>query len=136
MWPIRVVRMKTRLIKTAMSGAAASAVDVVCIVALVELAGVAVGASAFVAACVGSSVSFTLSKFWAFSCRRPVHTEQVASFAGVALGTAAFNGVIVHFGYSVLGLPYLIAWLATAVGVFLVWSYPAQARLVFAPRTP
>jgi len=128
--------MRTKqLIKTAMSGAAASVVDVACIVALVELLGVGVGAAAFLAACTGATVSFTLNKFWAFRCRRAVQADQVATFAGVTLVTATFNAVTVHVASAMLGAPYLVAWLVAAVGVFLAWSYPAQSRLVFQPES-
>ncbi len=114
-----------------MSGVAATCVDVVGIVLLIELAGVPVGLAAFFAACVGAIVNFVLSKYWAFGDRTPVDPKQLGKYAGVALATAVLNACTIHVLAVVIGFQYLAAKAMAAIGIFLVWSYPAQAKLVF-----
>jgi hypothetical protein len=56
---------------------------------------------------------------------------QVSSYALVSLVTAMFCAASVHLFAVILGWPYLLAKAAAALLVFAMWSYPAQARLVF-----
>lgn len=118
-----------------MSGAVANVVEVAAIVAFIEIVGLAVGIAAFAAACIGATCNFLLSKFWAFKCERPLAVRQAATYAGVALGTATFNAIVIHVCATVLHMPYLVAWLLATVAIFLLWSYPAQALLVFSPAS-
>lgn len=124
--------MAGRILKTGLSGFAGAIIDVIVLIILVELAGMQVGWAAFAAAASGAGVTFVLSKFWAFRDRTPVKVKQVGVYAFVSLVTAICMAVSVHVLAIVLGLAYLIAKGIASVVVFLCWSYPAQARLVFA----
>ena len=129
--------MTRRILKTGLSGIVATVVDVIAMILLVELGDVPVGFAAFLAASTGAIVNFTVSKFWAFRDTSPVDGRQVATFAMVALVTSAFVAVSVHVLAAMIGIQYLVAKAIAAVLVFVCWSYPAQARLVFplAPST-
>ena len=120
-----------RVAKTACSGLGAVVVDAAAMIALIELANVPVGIAAFLAACCGAVANFIISKFWAFADRSRVSARQLGSFAIVVLVNAAFVATCVHFLANLFGVQYLVSkWLASALG-FVVWSYPAQAKLVF-----
>lgn len=109
--------------------------DVLLLIVLVEVAGLVVGAAAFLAAASAAVVNFTLTKFWAMRDPDPFDIAQAARYGLVSLATWTLVAVSVH-GLYVLGLPYLIAKAISAVSVFLLWSYPAQVRFVFPKAAP
>ena len=106
-------------------------IDVTTMVALVEVLGLAFGVAAFLGAAAGAGASFCLAKFWAFADRSAVQIKQIGAYAFVSLGTATFVACSVHLLAAVMGVQYLVAKAASALVVFLFWSYPAQSRLVF-----
>lgn len=114
---------------------AGMAIDVTTMVALVEVLGLGFGVAAFLGAASGAGASFFLAKFWAFRDRSGLDLKQVGAYAFVSLGTATFVACSVHVLAEVMGVPYLAAKAASALVIFLCWSYPAQSRLVF-PRAP
>lgn len=120
-----------RLVKTGLTGAGATAIEVAGIVLLVEVFSVPVGLAAFFAALFGATVNLILSKYWAFGERTPIGVGQVSRYALVALCTSTLNGLTVHVLATIVGLHYLIAKAISATSIFLLWSYPAQAKLVF-----
>lgn len=124
-----------RLFKVGASGALATAVDVALLVVLVELVGVYVTVAAFLAATAGGVANFLVNKFWAFRDRSRIDLRQVSSYAFVSVTTACFVALSVHVFAVLMGMPYLIAKAVAAFLVFLLWSYPAQAKLVF-PEAP
>lgn len=121
------------MVRTGVSGLAGTAIDVTTMILLVELAGAAAGVAAFLGASAGAGASFCLAKFWAFGERGGAALRQLWAYALVSLGTATFVAGAVHLLADVMGAHYLVAKAASAVVVFLCWSYPAQSRLVF-PR--
>jgi putative flippase GtrA len=121
------------MVRVGLSGALATLIDVLTLIALVELAGVYVTIAAFVAALNGGVTNFLVNKFWAFNDYSRIHFRQISSYAAVSLVTALFVAAAVHLFAIVIGWPYLIAKALAAVTVFAAWSYPAQAKLVF-PR--
>jgi putative flippase GtrA len=123
--------MTTRILKTGLAGIAGTLIDIIALIVLVEVAGVAVGWAAFLAASAGAVVVFTLSKLWAFRDRSPLAARQVGAFAFVSLVNATFMAFAVHLMAIVMGMAYLIAKGLSAVLVFACWSYPAQSRIVF-----
>jgi putative flippase GtrA len=125
------------MMRTGLSGAAATALDVAVMVVLVELLRTRVGWAAFCAASCGAVANFTINKYWAFRDRSPIDPRQVIAYGAVALGAAGLAAVSVHLLVEVGGHGYLWAKGLAAVGVFALWSYPAQSRLVFpAARLP
>jgi putative flippase GtrA len=130
-----VTHRSKRLVKVGLSGMIATAIDVVTLIALVELLGSHVTIAAFLAAVAGGVGNFAVNKYWAFKDRSPVDLRQVASYAIVSLVTAMFVASMVHVLAVLLGVPYLLAKAIAAALAFILWSYPAQSRLVFrAPR--
>ena len=123
-----------RILRTGVSGFAGTVIDVITLVLLVELAGISVGWAAFLAAGSGAGIAFLLSKFWAFRDRSPIQPRQIGAYAAVSLVTAICMACSVHFLAVTLRITYLIAKGIASLFVFAVWSYPAQARLVF-PHT-
>ncbi len=120
-----------RIVRTGVSGLTATALDVGVLAGLVELAGAPVALAAFVGALCGGVVSFLLGKYWAFLSPRPIEPRQILTYAMVSLGTAALMAGAVHVLAITIGMPYLLAKAIAAAAIFLLWSYPAQAKLVF-----
>jgi putative flippase GtrA len=128
-----VTQSSKRLMKVGVSGVVATAIDVVTLILLVEGVGAHVTVAAFLAAIAGGIANFFVNKYWAFKDPTPIDLRQVASYALVSLVTAMFVAASIHVFAVLIGLPYLLAKGMAAVLVFLLWSYPAQSRLVFRP---
>ena len=119
-----------------LGGVLGTAVDVVVLAALVER-GAAIAPSAFAGSVAGAGVSFVISKYVAFGDRSPVRLRQVAAFGLVGATTALLTAIAMQLAAVVMGVPYLLAKALCAAGLFVLWSYPAQRRLVFraSPRS-
>jgi len=120
-----------RMMRVGVSGIVATTVDVTALVVLVELLRSHVTIAAFLAAALGGVTNFFINKYWAFADDAPLEIRQVAIYALVSLVTAAFTAAAIHILAVLIGVPYLIAKAIAAALVFLIWTYPAQARLVF-----
>ncbi|RMH43447.1 MAG: GtrA family protein [Deltaproteobacteria bacterium] len=123
-----------RVARSGACGAIGSAADLAALVVLVERAAAPPAAAAAVAALCGACVCFALNRRWAFRDRSPLRWRQVGRFAVVAGGAAALNAAVVGALVGVLRGAYLAAKAVSACVVFATWTYPTQARLVFAPR--
>lgn len=123
--------MTKRMMRVGVSGMVATGVDVTALVLLVELLRSHVTIAAFLAAALGGVTNFLINKYWAFGDDAPLEIRQVTIYALVALVTAAFTAAAIHILAVLIGVPYLIAKAIAAGLVFLIWTYPAQARLVF-----
>jgi putative flippase GtrA len=130
------VTRNKRILRTGLSSLIGTGADLVAMVLLVEVLGVAVGLAAFLGAGVGAATGFVLSKFYAFKDPRPVDPRQVAMFALVALANASFVATAVHVLSVGFGVPYLLGKVLAASISFICVSYPAQSRLVFRPLRP
>lgn len=119
------------MVKTGLSGIAASVVDLIALVTLVEIVDLPVGVAAFVAAALGGVIGFAISKGWAFDDQRPTEFRQVAAFAGVALGNAILVVAFLQLLVSGSSVAYPVAKGAASLVAFVLWSYPAQAQWVF-----
>jgi len=100
-------------------------------IALVELGRVPVAVAAFLAAATGAVVNFTGNKLWSFQDRTPTAFRQLAAYVLVCIATWSFVALAVHLLFTV-GTPYVLAKAVAQILVFISWSYPAQARFVFA----
>lgn len=125
--------MSKQMVRVAASGVIATSVDVAALIALVELLGSHVTLAAFFAATFGAITNFLINKYWAFRDPAPLELRQVTVYAFVSLVTAAFVAATVHVLAVLMHLPYLLAKAIAAALVFVVWTYPAQSRLVFPP---
>ncbi len=121
----------SQIIKTGLSGIAATMIDFVALIALVELASVSIVVAALVAAGVGAVVGFVITKQWAFKDRGPTDTRQITAYTVVAVGNAFLVAVVLKLLVALSGVFYPIAKVLASVVAFALWSYPAQARWVF-----
>lgn len=127
--------MFKRVMRVSASSILATTVDVVALVALVEVLGMHVTVAAFLAAVCGGVTNFLVNKYWAFADVAPLDVRQVSLYVVVSLVNAMFVAASLHVFAVLIGVPYLAAKAVAAALVFLVWSYPAQAKLVF-PAMP
>ncbi|CAN5700559.1 hypothetical protein BH11MYX2_BH11MYX2_20840 [soil metagenome] len=127
---------KRQLVAAGLGGVASTAADMSALALMVEAAHISVPVAAFLASAFGAVVNFTLNKYVAFKDKTPVSFDQLARFSVVAIATALMMAlgmkiVAVHFG-----VPYMLAKVLCAASIFIVWTYPAQRRLVFARLQP
>jgi putative flippase GtrA len=116
-----------------LAGGLGTAADVAVLTALVE-SGAAIAPSAFAGSLAGAVVCFVVNKYVAFRDRSPVRVGQLVAFGLVAAVTALIMALAMQLVAVDLGVPYLLAKLMCAAVVFVLWSYPAQKRLVFRVR--
>lgn len=121
--------MRTQLL-AGIGGALGTALDVTTLVLLVH-AGVAIPAAAFAGATIGAVACFVLNKYVAFRDGKPVTASQLARFGIVAVATALLMALAMKVVAVKLGVPVLPAKLMCAATIFVLWTYPAQRRLVF-----
>lgn len=119
------------MVRVGVSGVVATSLDVGTLIFLVEVLRSHVTVAAFLAATLGGVCNFLINKYWAFRDSSRIDLRQVTVYAFVSLVTAAFVAATVHLLAVVLIVPYLLAKAIAAALVFLVWTYPAQSRLVF-----
>lgn len=111
---------------------AATALDVVTLLALVRVAHVTAGLAAAAGCIAGGALNFVLSRRWVFAARGRSATRQLAAYGVlVVLGSAVMAGVLVHAGTALLGAPILAAKATAAALVFVTWTYPVSERVVF-----
>ncbi len=120
------------LVTAGFGGIAATIVDVAVLVLLVEVIALSIPVSAFLASTAGAVMNFVLNKYIAFRDRSPITFQQVARFGAVAVATALLMALAMKLVAVELGVPYVVAKLLCAVTVFILWTYPAQRKLVFA----
>lgn len=117
-----------------LAGAIGTVLDFAALILLVELVGLSIPVSTFLAASAGAAVCFLMNKHVAFRDRTPVTLQQVARFGFVAVSAAFLMACAMQIVAVDLRLPYLAAKALCAALIFLAWTYPAQRRLVFARR--
>lgn len=132
-----LVKNPRELIAAGFGGAVGTCFDITLLVLLVE-SGRSIPVAAFLAAGVGAATNFLLNKYVAFRDRSPITLQQLGRFAGVAVATALLMSLAMKVIAVELGVPYMVAKLASAAVIFAVWTFPAQRRLVFKPvlRSP
>ena len=122
-----------QLLTAGFGGVVATLFDISALVLLVE-SGVSVPVAAFLAACAGAAMNFLLNKYIAFRDSSPITVEQLGRFGAVAVTTAMLMALAMKVVAVELGVQYMLAKLICAVVVFIVWTYPAQKKLVFRRR--
>jgi len=130
---VRFVSKSREMVAAGVGGVMATATDVALLVALVA-GGVSIPVAAFLASAIGAVVNFVFNKHVAFQDRSPITTDQLVRFVGVALATGLALAVLMKLVALELGVPVLPAKLLCAAIVFVLWTYPAQRRLVFVRR--
>ena len=122
------------LVTAGFGGIAATLVDVAVLILLVEVIGLSIPVSAFLASSAGAAMNFVLNKYIAFRDRSPITIRQLVRFGAVAVATALLMALAMKLVAVELGVPYIVAKLLCAVTIFMVWTYPAQRKLVFSTR--
>jgi putative flippase GtrA len=122
------------MLAAGLGGAIGTVLDFAALVLLVELVGLSIPVSAFLAATAGAAACFLLNKHVAFRDRTEVTLRQVARFGLVAVAAALLMACAMRIVAVDLRLPYPAAKALCAAIVFVAWTYPAQRRLVFARR--
>ena len=122
-----------QMVKAGMSGGVGTAIDVSLLVLLVKH-GTPVALAAFFSAAAGAVACFTMNKYVAFRDGTPVTWKQLGRFGFVDVATALFMAGAMQLIAVGLGVQYIVAKLMCSALVFLVWTYPAQRRLVFRRR--
>ena len=90
-------------------------------------------AATFIATIAGAATNFVMNKHIAFRDRAPVDPRQVARFGFVAAVAALLTATAMKLVTMALALPLVVAKVAFAAIVFVLWTYPAHRRFVF-PR--
>lgn len=126
----RGVRNFRELVASGLGGAVGSVIDVSVLVLMVKH-GAPIAGAAFCGAVAGAVLNFGLNKYLAFRDRSPITGRQLARFGLVAVATAVLMALAMQVVAVELGVAYLLAKVICAAVVFVVWSYPAQRRLVF-----
>ncbi len=121
--------LKARML-AGLGGGVGTAADVAVLSLLVEH-GAPIAASAFAGSLAGAGVCFVMNKYVAFRDGTRVRMGQLAAFGLVAAVTALIMALAMQLVAVDLGVPYLLAKLMCAAVVFVLWTYPAQRRLVF-----
>jgi putative flippase GtrA len=126
----RLVKQARELLGAGVAGAFGTGID---LGALVLLVGhhVPIALATFIATLAGAATNFTLNKYVAFHDRSPLTLAQVVRFDVVAVIAALLMAAAMKIATATLGLPVVAAKLACAAVVFVIWTYPAQRRLVF-----
>ena len=126
-----LVKNPRELLTAAVAGVFGTGVDLGVLVFLVGRH-VPIPLATFIATLAGAAANFALNKYVAFRDRSPITLGQVARFDFVAVVGALLLAAAMKLTAESLGAPVLPAKLACAVVVFVIWTYPAQRRLVFA----
>lgn len=122
------------MLAAGLGGAIGTVIDFAMLVLLVELGHVSIPVSAFLAATAGAVACFVLNKHLAFRDRSPVTLHQIGRFGIVAVAAALLMALAMRIVAVDLGVPYPAAKALCAAIVFVIWTYPAQRRLVFVRR--
>ena len=111
----------------------ATLLDVTTLLLLVRVAHLTAGVAAAIGCLLGGVVNFALARRWVFAARGGSPTRQLALYGVlVVAGSAVLCGGLVGFATATLGAPVVVAKGAAAALVFLGWTYPISARVVFA----
>jgi putative flippase GtrA len=128
---VLVMKDIRQVVTAGLNGAVATAVDVGSLILLHGHLHVPVAAAAFVASTAGGVTNFVMNKYLAFHDHSRVTPRQLARFGGVALVTACLLALTMQIVSVWLGVEYVVAKILCAAIVFVIWTYPAQRKLVF-----
>ena len=120
------------LLRSLLVGAAATAVDLLALILLVELFGMDPRWANVPALTLGLAVQFVGNKYFAFQDHRPQVLRQGSLFLLVETGAFALNALAFHLLVTLATTPYLLARLVGAAVVYIGFSYPLW-RLIFKP---
>jgi putative flippase GtrA len=109
-------------------------VDYMCMIACVELLGLAPVPATVVGALTGAVTSFTLGRLFTYRAREVSVAGQSWRYALVSGASLVLNAAGEHLFSDILGLQYLLARVITSTIVSNAWNYPLQRFFVFSRR--
>lgn len=104
-------------------------IDMVVLVSLVELAGLAPARATLVSAAAGALVNFFLNRGWAFRSRGSI-VRQGGMYALATAVWVGLSAIVVHACVGFVRVPYVAARIVADVAVFLGWGFPSS-RWIF-----
>ena len=116
----------SRLVRQLTSSAIATTIDLVLLLALVQVVPPAIAAA--VAAIGGGCANFAIGRIWVFEARGSVVGQAVGYAVLVVGGGALVSGAIVG-GLAAAGIPLVVAKVLAVGVVMLAWTYPVSARI-------
>lgn len=122
----------SRFARSAGIGVLASGLDVLALMAFVELVGLAPLWANVPALGLGLLVQFFGNKYFAFRDRSQALVQQGARFALVEVGALVLNGLSFHVVVAATAVPYVLARLLCSAGVYVGYSFPLWG-LIFRP---
>lgn len=126
------MRKLLTILKSAGVGGIATAVDLLVLALLVELAGLDVRLASMPALAAGVAVQFFGNKLFAFEDRTRdarALARQGALFAAVEVGALSFNALLFHLLTTANVVPYLVARVAVQALVYFGFSLPLWSRI-------
>jgi putative flippase GtrA len=122
------------LVRSALVGAVATAVDLLALALLVQVAGLEPAAANVPALLAGVAVQFAGNKWFAFRDPSPRLVRQSAQFAAVEVGALALNALGFHLLVVATPTPYPVARALASAAVYFAYSYPLWGRIFGARR--
>jgi putative flippase GtrA len=120
-------------IKSTGIGLIATAVDLLVLATLVEIAGIPAAAANVPALAFGVLAQFLGNKLFAFEDRSSAWAEQGARFFAVEAIAFALNTILFDRLIAWTALPYLVARLGATMLVYFGFSLPLWSRIFRAP---
>jgi len=121
-----------RLIGRHQAGAiAATAVDFLSMVALVEILRAPPALAAAMGATAGAVTNFVLGRRWVFRARSAAVLGQAGRYAAVSAASAGWNALGEYMLHDVGHVGYVLARAVVAIAIGLAWNFPLQRRFVF-----
>ncbi len=118
--------------KAETSAAVASAVDFAVTLILAELLGVWYGYATFIGALSGGVVNCSVNYRWVFTAQRMGKVQIAMRYLLVWVGSILLNTLFTYLVTEFIGISYIIAKVAVAVMVAILWNYQMQRSYVFA----
>lgn len=122
-------RTAWQLLRSATAGTIGAVIDMVVLVSLVELAGLAPARATLVSAAAGALVNFFLNRGWAFRSRGSI-VRQGGMYALATAVWVGLSAIVVHACVGFVRVPYVAARIVADVAVFLGWGFPSS-RWIF-----
>ena len=125
------------LAKHQTSSLVATAVDFGTMIALVEVGWLGPAYATVVGATCGAMTNFLLGRNWTFRATAGRAHGQMGRYAIVSATSLGLNAIGEHLLAERWKVQYMLARLAVAVAVSMLWNFPLQRFFVFAqPREP
>lgn len=115
---------------------AATGVDFAVMIAAVSLFGLSPVLGTVIGAGSGAVTNFLLGRNWTFEARHSPPGAQAVRYAFVSATSLGLNASGEWFLTAVLGLNYVLARVAVAATVSVLWNFPLQRFFVFPSRRP